>query len=205
MHIRQNHWVLGVYDQERVLVYNSLPTVGTEDDVSSCLYDFFSKTLRIDTRDYPYIWFTSPLRQSNNSDCGVMCIVAGFCKALNIAVVPLQIDTAVWRDVLLRLLGPPDPPDVDKHRANPIDIPKLQPQASVSELPGVSSDWLRTVYRSLTSRSRTNQMAMDSAKLYLEICGSLTPTAYNSAALARFERVKEYYGNELQRLQAERE
>jgi Ulp1 family protease len=126
MRIRQNHWVLSVYDQERVLIYNSLPTVGIKDDVSSYLHDFFSKTLQIDIRDYPHIGFTSPLRQSNNSNYGVIYIVTGFYKALNV-VVPLEIDTTVWRNVLLRLLRPPDPSNVDKYRADLIDIPKLQP------------------------------------------------------------------------------
>ncbi|KAK0627079.1 hypothetical protein B0T14DRAFT_126915 [Immersiella caudata] len=167
MQIRQNHWVIGVYKQERVLVYDSLPTQCTEEEVSPLLHQFFSKTLQMDTHDYPDIWFTTPLRQRNDFDCGVMCIVAGFCEASDIAVPP-EIDATVWRNILLRLLGPPDPP-VDEYRDDLIELPKTKLQASESELPGISSGWLTTVSRSLSRQSRTIQMAVYSAELYLKI------------------------------------
>ncbi|KAK0654812.1 hypothetical protein B0T16DRAFT_890 [Cercophora newfieldiana] len=91
--IRQNHWVLAVYNRARVLVYDSLPipTASTENEVSQHLHHFFSKTLQIDTLDHPAILITSPLQQKNGFDCGVLSIVAGFCEALDIRVPP-EID-----------------------------------------------------------------------------------------------------------------
>ena len=142
----------------------------------------------MERHDYLDTLFTSPLRQRNDFDCGVMCIVAGFCEAVDLTV-PAEIDAAVWWNILRRLLGPPGPPGVDEHYANPIDLPQLPLQASVSELPGISSSWLTTLSRSLNRRSRTNQVAVASVELYLKICDLLTPSTDISALFALFSRV----------------
>lgn len=134
MHICGNHWVLGVYDRTGLLVYDSLPSGDTLRDVSDQVLTFFSKILYLDEDDYPAIEVTSPMLQSNTNDCGIFCIIAAFCAAMDIQV-PRQTDTTFWRYMLFQLLRPQL--QVSDSRAQFIKFPTLPVEVPVSELPQV--------------------------------------------------------------------
>ncbi|KAK4096877.1 hypothetical protein N658DRAFT_501052 [Parathielavia hyrcaniae] len=209
MQIHGNHWVLGVYeDPTGLLIYDSLPSNEASEVVAIREAKIFlEKISEMNRADPPEVMMTSPLRQTNGYDCGVFAIVAAFHNVMDLNIDPLQIDAALWREVLGRLLSPrPDAHDVPGD-AQTIEFPVLPKIAPLAEAP----EHLRRLFDELYARtprdSRAKNRRLRSAKLVLEMAGRLRATASNTGladAVARFELVERYCESEIRRLREER-
>ncbi|KAK0710270.1 hypothetical protein B0T26DRAFT_724452, partial [Lasiosphaeria miniovina] len=195
MLIRQNHWVLGVYkDRTGLLVYDSKYDSTTKDAVSDQASAFFSKILRKDDDDCPQTTITAPLIQSNSDDCGILSIAAAFHKAMRLSIEPTHVD--------------PAQSCVDKHLNNSppveIELPCLPSTVPCSELPRTLAQFFYTFLPRLRQRSNAIKKALVSRELVLKI-SRLAKDATNAStdAMARFQRVHDYYEVEVQRLRAE--
>ncbi|KAK3365102.1 hypothetical protein B0T24DRAFT_598406 [Lasiosphaeria ovina] len=209
MLIRRNHWVVGVYeDRTGLLVYDSQWESTTKDAVSDQAGIFFSKILQKEDDDYPQITITAPLIQSNSNDCGVLSIAAAFHKAMGLSIEPTHVNPAVWRDFLLRLLRPQS--DVDEHLNDSppvkIELPCLPSTVPFSELPGALAQFFHAFLPRLRQWSDAIKKALVSRELVLKISRLATGATNASAdAMARFQRVDDYYKAVVQRLRAEEE
>ncbi|KAK1749462.1 hypothetical protein QBC47DRAFT_418928 [Echria macrotheca] len=111
IYINGNHWILGVYKRRSgLVVYDSLPkpVYECEAAVWSKFSGFYSRFLKRNgyNPDRPKITITFPFCQKNSDDCGVYCIIAAFREAVALSIEPEDIDPALWRAILLCILGP---------------------------------------------------------------------------------------------------
>lgn len=201
-----NHWVLGVYDCAGLLIYDSLPSGNTVRDVSDQAVWFFSNILCLDEDDYPAIEVTSPMLQSNNNDCGIFCIIAAFCVAMDVRIPP-QTNTTFWRDILFRLLRLQ--PEISNPQAQSVKFPKLPAEVPVSELPEVLEQFFSSLSTRLNSILNVNKKSLVSATHALEIMRRKKATKAGPQMediSARFQEMDRFCLEETERLhKAERQ
>jgi hypothetical protein len=86
----------------------------------------------------------SALLQTNGDDCGVFSIIAAFHETLGFQINPMEIDPTLWREVLLRLLSR-QPYVEDVPVETRVDLSSLPANPGASELPGVLTQFFRTL------------------------------------------------------------
>jgi hypothetical protein len=210
MLISGNHWVLGVYEDRTLLVYDSFPTSTTKSTILNKAYSLLPDIFKKDDKSDPKVTITSPLLQINNGDdydCGVFSIIAAFHETMDFGIKPMEIDPDFWRDILLRLLSP-QPYSEHLPVETQIDLPSLPANARSSELPAICSRFFQTISANLHEHSNDNKRKLSSAELVLKITRHAKEGATKAGltdAIARFQHVEAYCDMEVRRLRQELE
>lgn len=207
MLIRRNHWVLAVYEDDAgLLVYDSLPSQTTKEDISDQTRRFFSEILGKDDIDYPRITITSPLIQVNGHDCGVLVIVAAFHEAMDLRIKPICVDPDFWREALHQLLGSQSRFEEAFMDTQLATLPRLPTKAQLSEH-SRAVNILHKVFSGFRQRTEESNKRLASAKLVLEIARLAMEGATNAGledAVTRFRQVEHYCKTEVKHLLSER-
>ena len=117
----------------------------------------------------------------------------------------MEIDPAFWRDVLLRLLGP-QPCVEEVPVETQVDLSSLPATAGFSELGGIVTQLLDTIYTNLRQHSNASQKKIASAELVLDITRRAKQGAVEAGlpdAIARFQHAEAYCEQAIERWRCE--